>query len=444
MEVLAGRLGDVNRERDERSRALRRLLDPLQDLAPERRCRQRLRPGEPVLSRTYRARLLQQLAEQRRRNQQTPAQQRWEQETLRRQAEELAREMERLARETGSRELDTIRQRIEQAARDMQGRSQQQQGQPSQQGQQARGQQGQNGQGGQAHGDSQSRDSEQRVAEQRPRRGPPCSEPAPAFVDDLDATGPGEQRDEAHRLEQIAARPRDECHVELPAAQLAHIREPFHETSGAAGHCMPGVGLGLLPDEKVHQLRRLHGLPGHPHVETPFIQANTGSLGMGISKAKGMAIANRLLGKARRIVVLTGDGELQEGQFWESLGTAAHKKLYEIVAIVDHNKIQSDTWVDSVSRLGDLELKFHAFGWHVVRCDGHDVAALERTFRSLDAVVDRPKVIVADTVKGKGVSFMEGSLSFHGRPPTDEEYAKAMVELDEGIERAQDLVGVPA
>jgi transketolase len=189
------------------------------------------------------------------------------------------------------------------------------------------------------------------------------------------------------------------------------------------GHDAPAlynvlIGLGRLPAEKLHQLRRLHGLPGHPHVETPFIQANTGSLGMGISKAKGMALANRAAGIERRIFVMTGDGELQEGQVWESLGSAANRGLGEIIAIVDHNKIQSDTWVDRVSRLGDIEAKFRAFGWHVSRCDGHDVAAIERTFRALDDVRDRPKVVVADTIKGKGVSFMEGATapSRSGRP----------------------------
>src|ERR671910_362223 len=157
------------------------------------------------------------------------------------------------------------------------------------------------------------------------------------------------------------------------------------------GHDAPAlynvlIGLGLLPADKLHELRRLHGLPGHPHVETPYIQANTGSLGMGISKAKGMAIANRLAGTPRRIFVLTGDGELQEGQFWESLGSAANARLGEIVAIVDQNRIQSDTWVRDVSHLGELDAKFRAFGWHVSRSDGHDVAALARTFRALDAV----------------------------------------------------------
>ncbi len=120
------------------------------------------------------------------------------------------------------------------------------------------------------------------------------------------------------------------------------------------GHDAPAlysvlIGLGLLPPEKLHELRRLHGLPGHPHVETPYVQANTGSLGMGISKAKGMVLANRLAGTPRRIFVLTGDGELQEGQFWESLGSAVNMGLGEIVAIIDHNKIQSDTWVEKVS-----------------------------------------------------------------------------------------------
>ena len=207
------------------------------------------------------------------------------------------------------------------------------------------------------------------------------------------------------------------------------------------GHDAPAlynvlIGLGLLPADKLHALRRLHGLPGHPHVETPYVQANTGSLGMGISKAKGMAIANRLAGIERRIFVLTGDGELQEGQLWESLGSAVTRGLGEIVAIVDHNKIQSDTWVDNVSRLGDIESKFRAFGWHVARCDGHDVTAIERTFRALDRVVNQPKVLIADTVKGRGVSFMEGPAmkpgelyGYHSGAPGEQPYLAGLQEL---------------
>jgi transketolase len=215
------------------------------------------------------------------------------------------------------------------------------------------------------------------------------------------------------------------------------------------GHDAPAlyavlIGLGLLPAEQLHRLRRLGGLPGHPHVETPYVQANTGSLGMGISKAKGMALANRLIGTPRRIFVLTGDGELQEGQFWESLGSAANIGLGEIVAIIDHNKVQSDTWVKAVGDLGDIESKLRAFGWHVSRCDGHDTRALQRTFRALDGVTDRPKVIIADTVKGRGVSFMEAPAAlkaselylFHSGAPPEQQYMDGVKQLLETAERA--------
>jgi len=214
------------------------------------------------------------------------------------------------------------------------------------------------------------------------------------------------------------------------------------------GHDAPAlysvlIALGLLAPDKVHHLRRLHGLPGHPHVETPYIQANTGSLGMGISKAKGMALANRVLGRAQKIFVLTGDGELQEGQFWESLQSAANLGLHEITAIIDHNKIQSDTWVSDVSDLGNLRAKLEAFGWHVERVDGHDMAALQQVFRRLDGVTSKPKAIIADTVKGKGVSFMEGPAmkagelyNYHSGAPNEDEYARAANEL---VPRAEEM-----
>ena len=220
------------------------------------------------------------------------------------------------------------------------------------------------------------------------------------------------------------------------------------------GHDAPAlyavlIALGLLPEDKLDNLRRLDGLPGHPHVETPFVQANTGSLGMGISKAKGMALANRLKGRPRRIFVLTGDGELQEGQFWESLASASHAGLSEIVAIIDHNKIQSDTWVKDVNDLGDLDAKLRAFGWHVARCDGHDVATIETTLRSLDAIADRPKAVIADTIKGKGVSFMEGPAlrkgelyAYHSGAPTEDEYARASKELLSRAARLLEVAGL--
>ena len=206
------------------------------------------------------------------------------------------------------------------------------------------------------------------------------------------------------------------------------------------GHDVPGLyavlqGLGRLPFDSIHTLRRLGGLPGHPDVATPGIEANTGPLGMGISKAKGMILANRLAGRRGSVFVLTGDGELQEGQLWESLGSAARLGMGELTAIVDHNKIQSDTWVERVADLGDLEAKFRAFGWYVARCAGHDLTAFSRLLGALRAITDRPKVVIADTVKGRGVSFMEAFGSderlyrFHSGAPDDETYARAAAEL---------------
>lgn len=223
------------------------------------------------------------------------------------------------------------------------------------------------------------------------------------------------------------------------------------------GHDAPATyavltALGRLPFEKIHALRRLNGLPGHPDVSTPSIEANTGSLGMGISKAKGMLLANRLLGRPGRAFVLTGDGELQEGQFWESLVSAANHKQDGITAIIDHNKIQSDIWVSRVSDLGDLDAKLAAFGWHVARVDGHDVAAIAAAFAATDAVTGKPKVIIADTVKGRGVSFMEGTAlqaddrlyRFHSGAPDDATYLRAVPEIVDRVNARLSALGAAA
>ena len=222
------------------------------------------------------------------------------------------------------------------------------------------------------------------------------------------------------------------------------------------GHDAPGlyavlVGLGLIPFEQIHRLRRLPGLPGHPDVATPGIVTNTGPLGMGISKAKGMAFAHRAQGKTNRLFVLTGDGELQEGQIWESLAGAVRSGLGELTVIVDHNKIQSDTWVRDVADLGDLEAKFRIFGWKVARCDGHDFSTLATTLRRLRRTSDRPKVLIADTVKGKGVSFMESAAMkpgerfyrFHSGAPDDDSYARALQELAEHAAGQLAVLGEP-
>ncbi len=217
------------------------------------------------------------------------------------------------------------------------------------------------------------------------------------------------------------------------------------------GHDAPGlyavmIACGQLPADNLKKLRRLGGLPGHPDVGTDHMIANTGSLGMGISKAKGMTFADRRFGRDRRIFVMTGDGELQEGQIWESLLSAANHRLSNITVIVDHNKLQSDIWVKQTSDLGDLAAKFAAFGWHVSRCDGHDFAALAAALEATDRVTDRPKVIIADTVKGKGVSFMEaGALTegeklyrYHSGAPSPDDYRRAAEEL---VARANKALG---
>jgi len=205
------------------------------------------------------------------------------------------------------------------------------------------------------------------------------------------------------------------------------------------GHDVPAlysilIARGILPFEKLHELRKLGGLPGHPDVRTPGIMTNTGSLGMGVSKAEGMALANRLNCNAGRIYVLSGDGELQEGQIWESLRSAAARKLSEITLIVDHNKIQSDLYVKDTGDLGDLENKFRSFGCEAFRCGGHDFEALFQTLELAKKIKDRPQVVIADTIKGKGVSFMErfgedGLYKFHSGAPSYEQYDAALEEL---------------
>jgi transketolase len=216
------------------------------------------------------------------------------------------------------------------------------------------------------------------------------------------------------------------------------------------GHDVPGhyavlFSLGILPKEKFVRLRRLGGTYGHPDVGTPGMEANTGSLGMGISKAKGFAFAKRLRGNAGRVFVMTGDGELQEGQIYESLQSVVNQNLTNITVIVDHNKLQSDKPVREISDLGDIEGKFRAFGWHVERCNGHDFEQLQTVFRNFREITEKPKVLIADTIKGRGVSFMEhpaalkaggGFYRWHAGAPDDESFSAAYEELISGINKS--------
>ena len=218
------------------------------------------------------------------------------------------------------------------------------------------------------------------------------------------------------------------------------------------GHDVPGLysvlhSLGILSEGKILNLRRLGGLDGHPDIKIPGIEANSGSLGMGISKARGMAFAKSMRGNKGRLFVLTGDGELQEGQIWESLQTTAHQKINNIHVIVDYNKIQSDKPVKMINDLYDLEKKFEAFGWHVERCDGHDYSALDDVFQRFTEIKDKPKVLISDTVKGKGISFMEGSTAlkndgglyrWHAGAPDDDSFELGHKEI---LDRINDQLG---
>ena len=212
------------------------------------------------------------------------------------------------------------------------------------------------------------------------------------------------------------------------------------------GHDVPGLyaalhGQGVIPTERLARLRRLGGLDGHPDIRVPGIEANSGSLGMGISKARGIAWAKWSLGLGGRVVVMTGDGELQEGQSWEALQAAAHERLGTLWVIVDRNAIQSDKLTEEIVALGDLEAKLGAFGWDVRSCDGHDHAALREAFAAMREVEDRPNALVAHTVKGKGISFMEESTAlggggfyrWHAGAPDDEHFELAFAELVERV-----------
>lgn len=213
------------------------------------------------------------------------------------------------------------------------------------------------------------------------------------------------------------------------------------------GHDCPGLyavlfGLGVMPRERFVRLRRFGGMDGHPDVGVPGIEANSGSLGMGISKARGIAWAQRKRGGNGRAFVMLGDGELQEGQIYESLQSTVQQQVGNLVAIIDHNKVQSDKLVSEIVDLGDLQSKLRAFGWNVVRCNGHDIPALRAALAEVRDALG-PKLIIADTIKGKGVSFMEhpaamaangGFYKWHAGAPPDDAFAAAHGEL---VERVQ-------
>ena len=202
------------------------------------------------------------------------------------------------------------------------------------------------------------------------------------------------------------------------------------------GHTAPGLYAalaerGFFPVSDLPTLRHIDSyLQGHPNMNTvPGVDMSTGSLGQGISAAAGMALAARHMGKASRVYTLLGDGEIQEGQVWEAMMFAHHYKLDNFCAIIDNNGLQIDGRVDKVMSPYPIPDKLRAFGFEVVEIDGHDFDQIEGAFARAKETKGAPTAIVIKTLKGKGVSYMEGQAGWHGKAPNDEEYEIAMAEL---------------
>lgn len=191
---------------------------------------------------------------------------------------------------------------------------------------------------------------------------------------------------------------------------------------------------GFLKEEELLTIRHLGSrLQGHPDMKAvDGVDMSTGSLGQGISAAVGMALANKLENNGHRIYALLGDGECEEGQVWEAAMAAGHYKLDTLCAVVDNNGLQIDGKVCDVIGPEPFKEKFEAFGWNVIEIDGHDMEQIEKAFNEAKACEGKPTAIIAHTVKGKGVSFMENAVGWHGKAPNDEEYKIALRDL--GVE----------
>ena len=207
------------------------------------------------------------------------------------------------------------------------------------------------------------------------------------------------------------------------------------------GHAAPALYAvlaqkGFFPTEDLTTLRHIGSyLQGHPCMNIPGVDMSTGSLGQGVSAAVGMAIAGKLDNKDYKVYALLGDGEIQEGQVWEAAMLAGHRKLDNLIVIVDNNGLQIDGNVADVCSPYPIDKKFEAFNFEVIVLeDGHDFEKIAEAVKKAQAVVGKPAAIIANTVKGKGVSFMENQVGWHGVAPNDEQYAAAMAELEKAGE----------
>lgn len=209
-------------------------------------------------------------------------------------------------------------------------------------------------------------------------------------------------------------------------------RDRFHLSKG---HCCPVLyavlaQMGYFPKEELMNLRKFGALlQGHPDCHTPGIEVCSGSLGQGLSVALGISLAAKIDQKDYRVYCLLGDGEIQEGNVWEAAMAAAHYKRDNLCAILDYNGFQIDGRVADVMNLEPIADKWRSFGWHVLEIDGHRMAAIHKAFDAAKRTKEKPTIIIAKTIKGKGVSFMENVADFHGRAPSSNETGVAMKEL---------------
>ena len=204
------------------------------------------------------------------------------------------------------------------------------------------------------------------------------------------------------------------------------------------GHCCPGLYAalaikGYFPEEEIKSLRHIGAmLQGHPDMKgTPGVDMSSGSLGQGVSAAWGMALAAKMENASSRVYAMLGDGECEEGQVWESAMFAAHHNLDNLCYIVDYNGLQIDGKVSEVAGLEPLDKKFESFGFEVIKICGHCFNQIEEAFEKAKSVKGKPTVIIAETVKGKGVSYMEDQVGWHGKAPNQEQYELALNELRE-------------
>lgn len=201
------------------------------------------------------------------------------------------------------------------------------------------------------------------------------------------------------------------------------------------GHAAPMlyrnlIEKGFLDRDEMSTLRRANSrLQGHPSNHTPGVEMPSGPLGIGLSAAQGMAMGLKLNGSPARVYAILGDGELDEGTVWEAAMSAPKFQLNNLTAVVDHNKVQLDGTTDEVMPLRNLVEKWRSFGWHVLEVDGHDLMMLDKAFDAAEAYTYGPTVIIANTIKGRGVSFMEGKAAWHGKAIPAEDLEKALAEL---------------